>query len=274
MTTTTSLAVVLGGGGALGAAHVGVLQALEERGIRPSIVAGTSAGSLVGAAYAADIPMEAIEQAVRSATWSSFGQITLAPRLGLLDTTALARSIAAMLGTRTLIEELPRPFAAVATDLLTRKPVTFTAGNIYDALRASIAVPGLFPPVIVNKRILIDGGLADNLPVEAARHLGAQTVIAVRLRPDSSPVLLIRPSARTARIDRGFSTLLIEPDTQGLAQWSGRDVHRLIEAGRIATEAGLASLPTSWFSGAGSPLAAGVPAAGIGLLPLRPASEL
>mgnify|MGYP001132710830 CR=1 FL=1 len=98
MRTDPSLGLALGGGGALGAAHVGVLKALRERRLRPGVVVGTSAGSLVGAAYAAGLPLRQIEQCVRDATWSTFGRVGISPRLGLLDTAALVDTMRALGG--------------------------------------------------------------------------------------------------------------------------------------------------------------------------------
>ena len=147
MSDDRTLGLALSGGGAYGAAHVGVLQELLARGIRPGIVAGTSSGALVGAAYAADVPLEAIERAALAFRWSSIARMTLTPRLGLLDSGALADAIHRTLGEDPLIEDLPRRFAAVATDVRTRQAVVIDEGPLNVALRATIAVPGLLPPV-------------------------------------------------------------------------------------------------------------------------------
>ena len=133
--------LALGGG----AAHVGVLRALAKRDIRPEIVTGTSAGALVGGAFAADLPLDLIEEKVRAANWATFGKLTLAPRLALLDTSVLSESVS-VLGENPRIESLPRRFGAVATDVRTRSAVVLTDGPLDLALRASIAVPGLFAP--------------------------------------------------------------------------------------------------------------------------------
>lgn len=225
-----TLGLALGGGGALGAAHVGVLRALGERRLRPGVVAGTSAGALVGAAYAAGLPVARIERLVRQATWSSFGRVTPSLRLGLLDSSALLDTIA-KLGGEPLIEDLPRRFAAVATDLRTRQPIIFSEGPLGPALRASIAVPGLFPPVITSDRVLVDGGLAANLPIAAARSLGATHVIAVRLRPEWERVPVVRSAESITRMEHDPHVLMIRPDLSGLSRWSRDDVPKLIDAG-------------------------------------------
>lgn len=227
------LGLALGGGGALGAAHVGVLKALREHGVVPRVVAGTSAGALVGAAYAARLPLERIEQTVREADWSTFGSLRPTPRLGLLDSAALLATID-RLGGEPDIEDLPRHFAAVATDLRTRQAVFLTSGPLGNALRATIAVPGVFSPIVIGDRVLIDGGLAANLPIEAAQHLGATFTIAVRLRPEWERVPLVPSSAHIASLETAPNVLMIRPNLDGLSQWSRADVPRIIDAGYTA----------------------------------------
>lgn len=232
-TTDASLGLALGGGGALGAAHVGVLRALEERRLRPGVVVGTSAGSLVGAAYATDLPLRSIEKLVRKATWSTFGRINVSPKLGLLDTAALVDTIRGLVG-EPLIEELSIRFAAVATDPIARKEVAIDRGPLDVALRASIAVPGLFPPVWHEGRLLVDGGLAANLPLAAAKAMGAERVIAVRLRPEWVRLPIVPSLDRITALEQEPGVTVIRPDLAGMAQWSRSDVPRLIEAGYVA----------------------------------------
>ncbi|HEX5730841.1 patatin-like phospholipase family protein [Microbacterium sp.] len=230
----STLGLTLSGGGAYGAAHVGVLQELGKRGIRPGIVAGTSSGALVAAAYAADVALEAIERAALAFRWSSIARMSLTPRLGLLDSGAVTDAIHRTLGADPLIEELPRRFAAVATDLRTRKPVVIDEGPLNVALRATIAVPGLLPPVRRRGQVLADGGMVDNVPVSAARHLGASTVIVVRLHAKWENVRMMRVASSAAELEQDPSIVLIQPEMTGLAQWSMADVPRLIAEGRRA----------------------------------------
>lgn len=244
------LGLVLGGGAALGAAHAGVLQVLEEAGIDCPVVAGTSAGALIGAGYAAGLPSLVITDAVLSASWADFGELRPGRRLGLLDTSPLERSIQELVTVR-LIEELGRRFAALAWDLITRQPVLLTKGPLGSALRASSAVPGLFPPVRIGELLLVDGALADNLPIWAARALGASRVIAVSVDPDIDTASAVpgrlletirRYSPRPGAADRCPPDVLIRPDTAGLSRWSTKDVPQLIAAGRRAAEAALPAL--------------------------------
>ncbi len=234
-----TLGLTLSGGGAYGAAHVGVLQELDERGIRPGIVAGTSSGAIVAAAYAAGIPQESIERAARAFRWSSIARMSLTPRWALLDSGAMTVAIHRALGHDPLIEDLPRRFAAVATDVRTRRAVVIDKGPLNVALRASIAVPGLLPPVRRGRQVLMDGGMVDNVPVAAARHLGATRVIVVRLHAKWENVRMMRVASSAAELEADGSIILIQPEMTGMAQWTMADVPHLIEEGRRAAREAL-----------------------------------
>jgi NTE family protein len=254
------LGLVLGGGAALGAAHAGVLEVLEEAGISCPVVSGTSAGALIGAGYAAGLPSCVLTDAVLAATWADFAQLRPGRRLGLLDTSPLEQSIERHIPVR-LIEELDRRFAALAWDLKAREPVLLTEGPIGPVLRATSAVPGLFPPVRIGNRILVDGTLADNLPVWAARSLGASLVIAVSLDQDTetatTPGWLLETIRRyhphPAAAGCGPPEVLIRPDTVGLPRWSPRGVPELVAAGRRAAEAALPAITTTIAAASGQP---------------------
>ena len=172
------IGVALSGGGAAGLAHVGVLEELAEGGIPIHCVAGTSAGAMVGAAYAAD-RLTAFRETMcgltRRRVLSLFDPTW--PRSGLLEGRRSLELIRPHVGER--IESLPRPFAAVATDLRSGAEVVLREGDVLEAIRASIAIPGLFTPQHWRGRLLVDGGLTNPLPVDVARQLGAQFVIAV-----------------------------------------------------------------------------------------------
>jgi NTE family protein len=172
------IGVALSGGGAAGLAHVGVLEELAGAGIPIHCVAGTSAGAMVGAAYAAD-HLDAFRETMcaltRRRVLSLFDPTW--PRSGLLEGRRSLDLIRPHVGER--IESLPRPFAAVATDLHSGAEVVLREGHVLEAIRASIAIPGLFTPQRWRGRLLVDGGLTNPLPVDVARQLGAQFVIAV-----------------------------------------------------------------------------------------------
>lgn len=239
------LGLTLSGGGAFGAAHVGVLQVLEERGIRPGIVTGTSSGALVGCAYAAGLSGAAIEKLALRFRWTRIGTWSWKPRWGLLDTQVMAESIRRLLGEDPRIEDLPRRFGAVATDLRTRQAVTIDKGPLSAALRASLAVPGILPPVRLGGRVLADGGMVDNVPHAAARELGAGRVIVVHLHAKWENVRMMRTTTKISALLADPTVVLIQPEMERMAQWTMRDVPRLIAEGRRAAEAALDASPSA-----------------------------
>lgn len=172
-----TVALVLGGGGLRGFAHVGVLRALEEAGIRPDIVVGTSAGAVVGAAYASGLTAAQIESAGRSVDLSSLIDWTLSSG-GIMRGAHLASWVDTVTGGRP-IEKFPLRFAAVATDLQKGQAVLLDRGSPGAAIQASAAVPGITVPVPYSNGHLIDGGVASLVPVRFARAMGADFVIAV-----------------------------------------------------------------------------------------------
>ncbi len=176
--------LALGGGAARGFAHIGVLRTLLAHGIVPNIVVGTSIGAVVGGAYAAG-HLDTLEEWARSLQVRNIlGYLDI--RLngsGLIGGEKLAAKLESSIG-RTLIEELPLKFASVATEVRTGHEIWLTHGSLVDAMRASYALPGIFAPVLVGDRWLVDGALVDPVPVSAARALGAEIVIAANLSSD------------------------------------------------------------------------------------------
>lgn len=175
--------VALGGGSARGWAHIGVLRALRERGIEPDIVCGTSIGALVGAAHASGY-LDELARWVTRLEWRhvvSYLDLTLSG--GLVKGKKLFDFLHRHFQDR-MIEDLPRPFGAVATDLETGLEIWQREGSVLGAVRASIALPGLFTPVRHGGRWLVDGGLVNPVPVSLCRALGAEVVIAVDLNAD------------------------------------------------------------------------------------------
>lgn len=172
--------LALGSGGARGWAHLGVLQALREKNIQVDFIAGTSMGAVVGAFIAAGRE-EALRELALNLDWKRlrqfFWEISLS-RSGLTDGKKLLEETQKLLGLREF-RELELPFRAVATDLDTGGEVVLSSGNLLEAMRASLSIPGVFSPVWVGKHLLVDGGLVNPVPVSVAREMGAQTVIAV-----------------------------------------------------------------------------------------------
>jgi NTE family protein len=178
------IGLVLGSGAARGFAHIGVLQVLIEHGIIPDIVIGTSMGALVGGCYATN-QLDSLESWARALTMRRIiGYLDVRfGGSGLIGGGRLAKQLHESIGA-TLIEDLPMQFAAIATEVGTGHEVWLTRGSLSLALRASYALPGVFPPVHVGRRWLVDGALVNPVPVSAARALGARVVIAVNLDAD------------------------------------------------------------------------------------------
>lgn len=177
------IGLVLGGGAARGWAHIGVIRALEKIGVKPDLVCGTSIGALVGAIYAAG-ELDRFEEWVLGLGVSEiFSYIDVSFSGGLLKGDRLMEFLRTDFVDRP-IEALPIPFAAVATSLNNGIEVWLRKGSTVDAVRASIALPGLFTPVLHEGVVLVDGGLVNPVPVSVARAMGADVVIAVDLNTD------------------------------------------------------------------------------------------
>ena len=178
------IGLALGGGAARGFAHIGIIRTLIAHGIVPDVVVGTSIGAVVGGAYAAG-HLDTLEEWARGLQPRNIlGYLDI--RLngsGLIGGDKLAAQLEASLG-RALIEELPLKFASVATEVRTGHEIWLTHGRIVDAMRASYALPGIFAPVLVGDRWLVDGALVNPVPVSAARAFGAEIVIAANLSSD------------------------------------------------------------------------------------------
>lgn len=184
-----TIGLALSGGAARGNAHVGVLRALLENKIPIDYVAGTSAGSLVGGALASGMQIDEIEDLGRKMRWRDIGRMTMS-RLGVQSNERLEQYVRARLPV-TKFEELPIPFAAVATELKTGKAVILRdRGDVPFAIRASCTIPGWYVPVIDDEgRQLVDGGLVAVVPATVARSLGADIVVAVDVNADGAKFL-------------------------------------------------------------------------------------
>ena len=182
--TRPSIGLALGGGAARGFAHIGVMRTLAAHGIVPDVIVGTSIGAVVGGCYAAG-QLDGLEEWARGLTVRSilsYLDISLSGS-GLIRGGHLAAQLEKAL-TDSRIDDLPIRFAAIATEFNTGHEIWLTRGRLADALRASYALPGIFPPVLIGGRWLVDGALVNPVPVSAARALGARLVIAVNLNSD------------------------------------------------------------------------------------------
>lgn len=179
-----TIGLALGSGSARGWAHIGILEALDEEGIRPDVVSGCSIGALVGASYVAG-RLPQLKQWAEALTWREIiGLIDVSVSSGGLISGARIRSALTRLGIGGQIESYAIRFAAIATDLVTGREVWLESGEIDEAVRASIALPGLFSPHPSDGKWLVDGGLVNPVPVSACRALGAEITIAVNLNGD------------------------------------------------------------------------------------------
>jgi NTE family protein len=179
-----SIGLALGGGIARGFVHIGILRVLAKNGIEPDVVVGTSVGAVAGACYAGG-KLDAFEEWARGLTTRGvlgYLDVSLGGS-GLIGGNRLAQRLESTLAD-TLIEELPKRYACIATELGTGHEIWLTRGRVVDAARASYALPGVFTPVRLGGRWLVDGALVNPVPVSAARALGARLVIAVNLNSD------------------------------------------------------------------------------------------
>ncbi|MBB2484494.1 patatin-like phospholipase family protein [Mitsuaria sp. WAJ17] len=243
------LGLALGGGAARGFAHIGVIQVLEENGIKMDLVAGTSAGSLVASLYASGKNGKELAQMAES---MDEGAITdwAFPTRGLIRGEALARFVREKTGHR-LIEQMPLPLGIVATDLSDGSPILFRTGDTGAAVRASSSVPAVFQPVKIGQREYVDGGLVAPVPVRFAKQMGAELVVAVDISepPEAKPPgdamrMLLQTFSIMGRSINNFelreADVIIRPRLEGVgsADFSARK--RSIQAGR---DAALAALP-------------------------------
>ncbi|MCW8845291.1 MAG: patatin-like phospholipase RssA [Gammaproteobacteria bacterium] len=200
--TTPKIGLALGSGSARGWAHVGVIRALEDAGIKADIIAGASVGSLVGAAQASD-QLDTLESWIMGLTkrdvWGLLD--TAFSRGGVMRGNKLMRAIGEQIKDFN-IEDLPAPFGAVAADLHTGQEIWIQEGSMLNAVRASSGLPGLFSPMLYQRRWMIDGGVVNPVPVSMCRALGADYVIAVNLNAHyGKPVRFHKPQAASTKAD-------------------------------------------------------------------------
>ena len=259
------IGLVLGGGGAKGIAHVGVIRVLDELRIPIHCVAGTSMGALVGAAFAAGMPPEQLERETLAIDWAETvggkgkrDQILIDRKLarrtytnsmeigikdggiesssGLLDTQDIEdviRSLVTVARFQRDFDDLPIPFRAIATDMVSGEMVVMGSGDISIAMRASMALPGAFSPVVTNDRVLSDGGMMRNLPVDVARDLCADVVIAVWL--SSPPPEAAEIASAISLLSRSMDVMINANENAQIATLTERDVGIDVPMGDIGT---------------------------------------
>jgi NTE family protein len=248
MLLSKRVGLALSGGGALGAAHIGVLEVLETHGVRPCCVSGTSAGSVVGAAYCAGVSVERMKREALTLQWARVGRV-VRPRYGFFDGTRLEEYLISVLGGDRTFDGLSIPLACAAADLLTEEVVILREGRVALAVRASCALPGVFTPVEdYEGHFLVDGGLINNLPVAVLREMGADYVIAVDL--SSAPTsgrerplrmwemwfLCLDTLLRNTHREVGLADAVIRPDLPNYNIFDLGNMPTYIERGRKAAE--------------------------------------
>jgi len=243
------VALALGGGAARGFAHIGVIEVLEENGIRPDIVTGTSAGSLVAALYASGHTGKELENIAINMDESALTDWSF-PGRGLIRGEALAHYVRETTGNKPL-EQMKIPLGIVATDLDSGRPIVFRRGDIGTAVRASSAVPAVFQPVRIGTHEYVDGGLASPVPVRAARDMGADVIIAVDISQLPDVIIAVGQlhmllqtfsimSRSINELELKEAEVALHPRLVGVAGTDFTLRKKNIEAGR---EAALAMLP-------------------------------
>ncbi|MBP5277198.1 MAG: patatin-like phospholipase family protein [Prevotella sp.] len=236
-TTRPKVGLVLGGGGAKGAAEVGVLKVIEELGIPIDYIAGTSIGAILGGLYATGYRAEQLDSLFRSGLWMTDNVLALLDRLTETDEWVD-------------FDELPIPFRCVAVDFDTQEEVVFSNGNLASAMRASMAIPGVYKPVLRDGKTLVDGGMANNLPVDVVKAMGADIVIAVDLTQNKHKTrefslkeltgiggifdwIVSRPDWKKYNENRAAADVYINPPLKGYnaASFSYKSIDEMIRIG-------------------------------------------
>jgi NTE family protein len=244
------IGLALGGGFARGIAHIGVLKVLEAEEIPISVVAGTSVGALIGAAYCSGVTIPELEQMAARVRFKDFASWTLS-RYGFASNERMIKFLSSILKVKTF-EELEIPLAVTATDFSTGAGVVFHSGPLVDPVRASCAYPGMFLPVKIRGRLLVDGMLAHAVPTVPLRDMGAQRVLAVHLKgtwttADAGPRHLFDVIGQcfaiaqdmNCNVWKAAADLTIDPDVNGYKYDDFSRSAELIRAGETATRAAL-----------------------------------
>ncbi len=248
--------LAMGGGFARGMAHVGVLKALEDEGIPIDYIAGTSVGAVIAAMYASGVSVKEMTELAALVRFKDFARWTVS-RFGFCSNDRMGPFLAKLLPCKTF-EELRMPLAVAATDFITGDPVVFQSGSLVDAIRASCAYPGMFLPVNVNGRLLVDGLLAHPVPVVPLRQMGADRVLGVYLSAhwvnvggpkhvfDVIGQCFSIAQAKMCQLWKGEADLVIEPLVDGIGYDAFERSPELIASGERAAQAVMPEL-RKWF---------------------------
>ncbi|MDE7379757.1 MAG: patatin-like phospholipase family protein [Clostridia bacterium] len=249
------IGLALGSGGSRGVAHLGVLKALEEEGIRPDYIAGCSMGSVVGAGYAKGLSVEEMFSMVTQLKAIHLIDLSAVPitRLALFKGNKMQRLLLSKIG-KMDFSELKIPFRCVASDLYSGKLVTLSEGDVSEAVRASSSMPTIFPPVKSHGKLLIDGGVLCRVPTQQVREMGADVVIAVDVLDNTGEEVkeiknVITMIARIfdmmdyngSQMKKQLTTddkeVWVVPEMKGLSQYAVKDFDKAFGDGYLATKA-------------------------------------
>ena len=247
------LGLALGAGGARGVAHVGLLRALEEEGIKPDFIAGASMGAVVGGVYASGVSAEKMYEIIKGLKKRDIIGINPAAltQMAILRSGKVNSLLCEYLAVKN-IEDFPVKFKCVATDLLSGKTHIFENGDGATAIRASSTIPGVFAPVKCEDKLLVDGGCTCRVPVKIVKEMGADVVIAMDVLTNcSQPIedvrsivnILLRVydimdaqnTASSLERDGHLCDLLLEPEMKGMSQYIIKDLDRAYEEGYLLT---------------------------------------
>ncbi len=259
-----ALGLALGGGAVLGFAHIGLLSALTEAGLSVDRVAGTSAGAIVAGLHAFGVDPGRMREILSPLTWrkvSGFSRTSM----GLLSNEPMAELLAAEVGDDARIEDARTPLAIVAADVHTGRRVVLGRGLLGDAVRASAAIPGIYTPVQIEGRLLVDGGIVENVPVRAVRDLGADVAVAATLGDAldfdrvhtllgvlTNSFLITVNTATRLSLELEPAEVVIEPDLEPHNHWDMKQRDELIDKGYAAGREALPRIRAALEAATGS----------------------
>lgn len=234
------IGLALGGGAVLGAAHVGVLRAIDEFDIKIKYISGTSIGAFVAAFFAFGKNWKEIKQIASELKWIDITGISLS-RYGLLSNEKLGKLILEHIGDKN-IQDSDIPLAMIATDVTSGEKIILDKGPVADAVMASTCIPGIFKPIEKNGRMLVDGGIVENVPINTIKGMGAEYVIGIDLnakhkydKPDNILDVIINSfhflMKKSVKLQKEDADLLIEPDLAAFNRSDMSQVDKLMEKG-------------------------------------------
>lgn len=252
------IGVALGGGGARGVAHIGILEHFESINLKIHCLAGTSAGAVIAALYAFGVPLETIKTELRKIDPAPFSSFKIG-RLGLFENSEMIAMLQKLLPTEAKLEESPIPLSIKVTNLITGEGVLLTTGSVIEAVMASSCVPGFYLPLEREDAVLVDGGLTENVPLSGIKKLGANVLIGVNLngnkvyaRPEG--ILDIVSNAMDIAIDAQTRSQLkqaditISIDLTKYSRTNSKDFDHLLSEGRKAAQAKIPDLVSLFIS--------------------------